>query len=365
MNSHLATSPIFVVGYMHSGTTLLQNILKAEPTIFASQGETRFFDYLPLIQRKFPNLQDEQTLRNFVVHVAKLVQTNYGTVNVPAKLGNRKTLEDFGLTQAVIDELLVAAAQLRDHARIFPLVYDRLTAAAGKTRWLEKTPDHLFHIEAILRVAPTARFVELVRDPRDILASKRSRHTKEWTNRFADEENHFTSLSTGFDPCWDTLAWKSAIRAVDQAKAQHPESILRVRYEDLVSDPVTVVQRICAFLGITYRDAMLDVGWINTTTQAVQGSRGISAASTGKWKQQLTPEMVALCQLLAKRELQAMHYNFTTVTLATRLKMPLLIGRSGMEFFERLARRWRMGGFDYVRNVLNKYWIRLDNVSRG
>ena len=36
--------PVFVVGYMHSGTTLLLRALESNPEVFAIGVETRFFD---------------------------------------------------------------------------------------------------------------------------------------------------------------------------------------------------------------------------------------------------------------------------------------------------------------------------------
>lgn len=356
-------SPIFVVGYMHSGTTLLQNILSAHPAIFAGQGESRFFDYLPVIKRKFPNLHNDQTLRNYVIYLAQVIRAGYGKVNYESA-PDGTTFAEYGFTQADIETLLVQAAQSRNYIAIFGLIFDYFAKVQAKDRWLEKTPDHLFHVETILRHLPDARFVELVRDPRDILASKHARQAEEWVQRNRARESA-ARLRAGYDPLWDAFAWKSAIRATDRARQKRPGQIIRLRYEDLVQEPEREVQRICTFLHLPFLPTMLDVAWTNSTVESTSSRRGISGASIGKWQKWLRPEEVALCQQIAQREMLDNDYTPMFFSPLTQLKGAMLVGRSGVEFFERLYRRWRLGGVSYLRNVLNKYWIRLVNVSKG
>lgn len=54
--------PIFVVGYMHSGTTLLLNILSTHPAVFSCKGESKWFELLPIVRSEFSSLENEQTL---------------------------------------------------------------------------------------------------------------------------------------------------------------------------------------------------------------------------------------------------------------------------------------------------------------
>jgi omega-hydroxy-beta-dihydromenaquinone-9 sulfotransferase len=354
--------PIFIVGYLHSGTTLLRNIFKDHPAIFTGGGETRFFDYLPMIRRNFSDLTDDQILNDYLLYLARIIRTNYGKVHIERMVKCAPSFAEFGLSKAASDALFTAAQAQRHHAKLFALVADALCVANGKTRWLEKTPTHLFHIDAILEAVPTARFVAIVRDPRDVLASKRSRQVAEWIEQTNAARREAKKIQAGFDPLWDALAWRSAVNAVQAAQVQHPEQVLAIRYEDLVTDQAATIKRICAFVDLPYNAEMLDVAWTNSTTQQ-QGQRGISAASVGKWQKKLTPAMVTLAQTVAKKEMQYLHYQLAPTTWSARLMMPLLLGRSGYEFFERLGRRWRMGGFSFVRNVLENYWIRFTNMS--
>jgi hypothetical protein len=108
-----------------------------------------------------------------------------------------------------------------------------------------------------------------------------------------------------------------------------------------------------------FRADMLRVPWINTTAEDKGAERGIGSDSVAKWRRVLSSGDVALCQWVAGEEMEALGYTRAPTTLATRAKLPLLLCRSGFEFFGRLYRRWRLGGSSYLINVLSKYWRRV------
>ncbi|HRW11380.1 MAG TPA: sulfotransferase [Caldilineaceae bacterium] len=360
----MADFPIFIVGYLHSGTTLLRNIFQDHPDIFTGEGETRFFDYLPMIRRNFPDLQEEQSLHNYLLYLAQLIRTNFGKVHIEQNSEGVASFSALGFSERDCETLFATARGMRDHAQLFGLVSDQLCRIHGKRRWLEKTPTHLFHINTILAAVPNAHFIAITRDPRDVLASKRSRQQQEWIEQGNAARRSVKQIQAGFDPLWDTLAWKAAVNAVVSAESVDPERVMNIRYEDLVSDPETTVRRICQFLQLEYQETMLDVAWTNSTTQS-QGQRGIGTESIGKWRRHLTPAMVALCQFVARKEMKKFHYAPVAVGVFAQVKAPLLLGRSFYEFFERLWRRWRVGGLSFVRNVLVNYWLRFINIKQN
>src|SRR5690606_25266583 len=115
-----------------------------------------------------------------------------------------------------------------------------------------KTPNHIHYLDAILRTCPSAKIMEIVRDPRDVLASKKTRRETVWTtDRYRPEERERKHLEKAYDPLWDAISWRSAIQAGNRTYRTHPEQIQRIRYEDLVAQPKQVVRQICEFLEIT------------------------------------------------------------------------------------------------------------------
>jgi hypothetical protein len=73
--------------------------------------------------------------------------------------------------------------------------------------------------------------------------------------------------------------------------------------------------------------------------------------------------MIVLCQTVARRELTALGYELAPQSLTNMVKVPLLLMGSGVELLGRVQRRWRWGGFAYLRNELLAYWSRLLNVQ--
>lgn len=108
-----------------------------------------------------------------------------------------------------------------------------LTIAAGKRRWVEKSPLHVRRIPRILDLCPDARILLIVRDGRDVACSIRDRHgsLEEGAKRWVDDN------------------------LVAREFWSHP-SVCRFKYEDLVRDFRSTVEGILGFLGEDYEEQM-------------------------------------------------------------------------------------------------------------
>lgn len=168
--------PIFVVGSMRSGSTMLRLILDSHPDI-AIGAETGFMGAL-LAAKTIPNWR-------------------YGD----------RWYERLGCTEAEMD--------VRLH-EFYGEMFARYAAAQGKRRWGEKTPFHTAHIPAMAQVFPDAVFVGIVRHPGAVAASLRDNFHYE----FIDAVSYWTATNLDL------------IRA---GAALGPRFVL-CRYEDLVTD---------------------------------------------------------------------------------------------------------------------------------
>jgi hypothetical protein len=146
-----------------------------------------------------------------------------------------------------------AAARFR---RTLELV--RRLGLAGHLRGVEQTPETGFVLGAALLAYPEARAVHIVRDGRDVVCSLLERGwlaaSREGTDdaglaygadaRFwvePDRAEEFRTTSEARRAAW---AWR---RYVSAARAA-PERTLEIRYEELVSEPVKVAERLADFL---------------------------------------------------------------------------------------------------------------------
>lgn len=347
--------PVFVIGYMHSGTTLLLQILAAQTKVFSGAGETKFFDFLPMFRRLFPNLTAQDARREYVKFVLDVIRHSYRLGKPDANVGTAE-----GIAPEHLERLVAETARLEDHADYFNFISDDLTRCAGKNRWLEKTPTHILQIDQIVKSVPGALFVEIVRDVRDVLASKKTRRQIVWTtDRYTEEEKPFKNHEKSYDPLWDALSWKSTVRAGQLAREKYPDRIITIRYEDLVREPENYIRRVCDFLELEFESAMINAPSRNSAEHGESKKSGISGDAVGRWQRTLSPAETAFAQSIVKAEMKLHDYQPMDYSLTQRATMPLLATRSMFEFSQRLYHRWRLGGSMYSLNVLLNYWKRF------
>ena len=344
--------PIFIVGYIHTGTSLLKSMLRRDPSLFAAAGETHFYQDLNRYRRQFADLDDPQVMRDFVYFIIALAYL--GT-----KRANQRedySLATFNLSQTQFDALLAdvtAAAAVpaaQRHAALFGLVMDQLTRLNGRQRWLEKTPEHVYFLQQILSVRPDARVVELVRDPRAALSSRKHRRTDEWLDAKEAQENVAPDRTTNYDTLIDSYMWKESIDSARDARRNFPGRVLSVRYEDMVGDPEATIRHICRFLDLPFRPDFLEVGWVNATSKtAGNAGDGISKAAVDRWKKSLTPEEIFVCQTALRSELREFGYAAEPTGLSGVVKAPVVLGRSAVHLAARLGKR-RPSGIDQRRS---------------
>jgi hypothetical protein len=119
---------------------------------------------------------------------------------------------------------------LRQFRRISLIAINR-----GKRALIEKTPRHLHRISLIRKLVHGAKFIVTVRDGRDVAAS--------FIKRMGNADIGIQR--------WLTEA------ALSIVERQRPDVML-VRYEDLISDPKSTIERSCDFIGLRFDPAMLD-----------------------------------------------------------------------------------------------------------
>jgi hypothetical protein len=271
----------------------------------------------------------------------------------------------FQVDEALERRIIEGAKAERSYTAVFHYVFSTISAAAGKPYWLEKTPSHIFHVDAIVRSVPGVRFIELVRDPRDVLASKKVRKTTDWADRYGDKTAERMQLRKGYDPLRDSLGWRAAVRAGAAARASYPDNFYRLRYETLVSEPEAELRRLCAFLGLPFEADMLAVGWSNTTARSGAGKApGIDRSAVGKWQTKLSEDVVGLCQQINRDEMTALGYALADVSWASRAKTPYWVVRSGADLMARVGELWRGRGATYVQSMARNSMRRAGHLSK-
>ena len=214
--SEAAGGPVFVVGSMRSGSTLLRLMLDSHPRI-AIGAETGFMGAV------------------------------MGTKRIPDWKYGAEWYQRIGWTEAELDE------RLRE---FYGGMFARYADQRGKARWGEKTPFHTRLIAEMAEVFPAAVFVGIVRHPGAVAASLGASFHYEW------EEALRYWTATNLDLV------DGACRAGDR--------FVLCRYEDLVADPEPVLREVLTTVGEEFSPSVLR----HHVVQQEQGAPRVVEGST-------------------------------------------------------------------------------------
>ncbi len=197
---------------------------------------------------------------------------------------------------------LAAAAPDHDPATLVRTVLETEARACGASTLFLKENHSWRYLTFLERAFPDARFVGLVRDPRDMALSwKRSPILRGGVVRasgiWRDDQDGLAR----------TRSWLG------------PERMTVARYEDLVANPDAVLESICSFLGITPARAMLDFHERTSNTDAAGRtddwknlSRPVMSTNYGKWRNGLTTDEIACVERTCDHLMQAFGYEATS-----------------------------------------------------
>ncbi len=221
----VSSKPVFICGMFRTGSTLLEQILAAHPA-FTAGGESEFFPRL--IAREFHDYPE-------------------------------------GLDTITPDEIHTWREGAENHS-------NRMTG--GATRLTDKRPDNFLYLGLIKAILPSAEFVVTERDWRDValsIFSTRLGVTQTYSTDLADIR-HYIGLQRKLVDHWESILG---------------DDLVRVRYEDLVSQPEETIGHILHQLGEAWDDRCLafdKLGNAVKTASVWQVREPLHSRSIGRWK---------------------------------------------------------------------------------
>lgn len=272
--------PFFIVGTERSGSNLLRLVLNSHPRLLVP--------HPPHVMNQLGSLEasyGEERFSELARDVSRFIRWH---------------TYPWEVTPSGVD--LERTCPSRDLFGLFAAAYRACLEHSGKARWGCKSTFMIHHASRILRSFPEARFLWLVRDPRDVAVSARK------------------SVFCHFHPYHVARLWSREQRVgLELERTLGPRQVLRLHYERLVQDPEAEVRRLCEFLQEPYEEAMLSffesrearrsaslcADWQNT-------DRGFLAGNTGRWKGRLRARDLALLEAVAEAEMGALGYPLAT-----------------------------------------------------
>jgi hypothetical protein len=237
--------PIFVLGFWRSGTTLLHELLCCDarfgfPSTYACMNPSHFllteaWAARHTAQQRATRPMDSMSYswaspqEDEFALLALGAPSPYESLVVPSLMRDPRALVD--LRQRTPAERQRWADALRSFLRL-------LTLQQGKTI-VFKSPPHGFKLSLLLSIFPDARYVIIERNPYEVFAS----NLKLWRtlmNLYALE-----SLSSEEIEHFVLAAYVIHEEAISEGtRIMGADRVVRVRYEDLVADPVGQMARL-------------------------------------------------------------------------------------------------------------------------
>ena len=228
--------PIFLVSTERSGSTLLRLMLDHHPNIIFEHESDYIVDLV----------SDDGTLPSLAEFHDILNKTCGFDYHIDRSLNYQDLVTDF-LRQKL--------------------------ARSGKTGYIGATLHKNFN--RLTYLWPDARFIHLIRDPRDVT---RSVVQKGWAGNLY----HAAEWWIDAERCWDALVSRLST-----------DRFIEVRYENLVARPEDELSRICKWIGVSFDPEMLEY-----QTTAIQYPKP-NPALAYQWKKKLSLIFLEYCHAIS------------------------------------------------------------------
>jgi hypothetical protein len=239
---------IFVVGCPRSGTTLVQKLLGSRGDVYTCT-ETHYFQRIRRVG-KWKVLDYLAVSQDNIASAFEFIQAHNELLGEydPRRAGSLRSAVLF------FDQIMTTEAESR-----------------GKLAWVEKTPPHLFYVGWISRYIPSAQFVHMLRDGRDVVASM-----VDAAHKFPETEvwKRYRNVQTAIDDY--NRCMKESLKHCGR------EGHVFVQYEHILEDVVRVCHRLFGSLGLD--DEMLDLDFDRVHGCVVRNDEGWKSDSGSEIK---------------------------------------------------------------------------------
>lgn len=202
-----STPPLFIVGCVRSGTTLVRDLLRRQANTICPE-ETHYFRH-------------GEPFR---------APANINAIAKNATL--RKHREIDGVPE---DEFQKLFDRSRTKGELLRAHVDYMARVRGMEdyRWFDKTPQNVYGLPLIRAEFPDARILHLVRNPLNVVASLKLGKVVKIPDMHA--------------AC---NYWIEAVSIIGECAAFLGDSLLEMRYEDITTDPVASMRALLGFSGM-------------------------------------------------------------------------------------------------------------------
>ncbi len=254
---------VFIVGMPRSGTKLLRDLLNRHEDVAIFPNETHFF---PVLEQRLPGYGDMTSRPHFDRMHADLQNTAFF---------QRMTARGISLDA----EQWFRSLRGGDFPSLLSGLFTCYQEITGCRIVGDKTPSYITHLPLLARALPQAKFVHILRDPRDYALSMRAAWNKNALRAVA--------------------RWKDGVRKCRRDARELGVAYNEVKYEDLLRDPRQTLSGLCRFLGIAFTEEMLTLAQPSEMLGDARGASTIVRDNVEKWRQQLSEQELKAIESIA------------------------------------------------------------------
>lgn len=276
----MKTLELFIIGMPRSGTKLLRELINNHQDVYIPDIETLF---IPHLLRKFESRKLNEEQVNDVIEELKNSLFFFYYLKDHSFDFNNLHLNGITIKELINKLFAELAEQEGSKASILG----------------DKSPNYIQDINLLLQYYPTAKFIHIVRDPRDYALSV----NKAW------KKNMMRA----------THRWVVGVSKIQQLPQEQNKQVMEVKYEALIENPQEILSAICEFLGIPFSRELTS---IRRQVEKVGDAKSLKvlAGNHGKFHKQLSARKIEAIEKLTILNLK--HYNYPYSTKSTKNLLP-------------------------------------------
>ena len=296
MNNSYLEKPIFICGHRKTGTTMLINLFDGiDDAVIYPDDSGFFYMYYPKWE------SDEYSYQEKVDRLAsRVISENLSEVvertncNDDEKTQLKSALTSFENLVRSNDKTFSTKELLTDFIEKYRFTFT--PDITSPKAWIEKTTSTELYALEIAEWFLKAKFIHIIRDPRDNWASLKTGWEKRY-KYFNDDINRLMhSLLERGKLGMEFAKYNEELLGKDRYKV--------VKYEELTSRPEKCMKGLAEFAGIEYSEKLLKpstfgYSWEGNNFEGVKNSAP-SSENVNRWKERITNEEAQLIEYYFK-----------------------------------------------------------------